>query len=67
MVREAHRTGEGLSEVRARIETNPVELAKIASIALDALALKRPVDREDVMRRVQEIVDERKGERGERK
>jgi predicted nucleic acid-binding protein len=57
IMREASRTGEGPSEVRARIERNPVELAKIAAVALDALALTRPVDREQILRRLQEVVD----------
>jgi hypothetical protein len=57
---------EGAGEVRARIERNPVELAKIAAVAVDALALKRPVDREQILRRLQKVVDARKAERAER-
>ncbi len=62
ILRETKRTGEGESEVRARIGRDPVELAKIAAVAVDVLALRRPVDREQVLRRLQEILDAKKGE-----
>lgn len=56
ILRESKRTGEAQSEVRARIERDPVELAKIAAVAVDALALKRPIDREDVIRRIETLL-----------
>ena len=60
IMREAKRTGEGESEVRARIDRDPIELAKIASVAVDALALKRPLDREAVLRRLEEVLGPKK-------
>jgi len=56
IIRESKRTGEGEGEVRARIDRDAVELGKIAAVAVDALALQRPVDREEVLRRLEEVV-----------
>ena len=62
ILREAKRTGEAESEVRARIDRDPLELAKVASVAVDALALKRPLDKEAVLRRLEEVLSPKKGE-----
>lgn len=59
IMREARRTGEAESDVRLRINKDPVELAQIAAVAVDALALKRPLDRDDVIRRIKEVLGDR--------
>ena len=64
ITREAKRTGEVESEVRARIDRDAVELAKVAAVAVDALALRQPLDREEVLRKLQEVMDARKREGG---
>jgi hypothetical protein len=56
IVRESKRTGEAEGEVRTRIDKDPVELAKIAAVAVDALALKKPVDRDAVLRKLEEAL-----------
>ena len=55
IIREARRTGETASEVRERIDRNPVELARIAAAAVDALALTQPLEKEDVLRRIEAL------------
>ena len=55
ILREAKRTGETASEVRERIGRNPVELARIAAAAVDALALTHPIEREEVLRRIEDL------------
>jgi len=56
ILREARATGESKSEVRNRIDSDAVGLAKIAAAAVDALALSRPLDREEAMRRIEEVI-----------
>ena len=58
IIREAKRTGETANEVRERIHRNPVELAKIAAAAVDALALTHPLEREEVLRKIESLSDE---------
>ena len=61
IIRESKRTGEAGSQVRRRIEHDPVEFAKIASVAVDALALQRPLDREDVLSRIERVLAAKDG------
>jgi hypothetical protein len=61
ILREAKRTGEAESDVRTRIDRDPVELAKIVSAAVDALALSRPPDREELLRRIEALESARQG------
>jgi predicted nucleic acid-binding protein len=60
IIRESKRTGEAQSEVRTRIDRDPIELAKIAAVAVDALALKKPVDRDAVLRKLEEALGPKK-------
>jgi predicted nucleic acid-binding protein len=55
ILREAKKTGETRGEVRARIEANPVAFATIAATALEALALQKPSDREEVLRKLEAV------------
>ena len=61
IIRESKRTGEANSEVRRRIVDDPVEFAQIASVAIDALAVQRPLDREDVLRRIERVLAAKNG------
>ena len=58
IIREARRTGEAPSDVRQRINRDPIEFARVAAVAIDALALNQPIEREDVMRRLEEAVSQ---------
>jgi hypothetical protein len=60
IIRETRKTGEVRSEVRARISRDGVEFAKIAGAALDALALQRPAEREEVLKKIQQLAKSRK-------
>ena len=61
IIRESKRTGEAGSEVRRRIGNDPVEFAQIASMAVDALTVQRPLDREDVLRRIERVLAAKNG------
>ena len=58
IIREARRTGEAPSDVRQRINSDPIEFARVAAVAIDALALTQPMEREDVMRRLEEALSQ---------
>ena len=58
VMRESRLTGERPGEVRQRIEQRPLEFARVAGVAIDALAIQRPLDREDVLQRLQDLVSE---------
>ena len=58
IMRESRLTGERPSEVRQRIEHKPLEFARVAGVAIDALAIRRPLDREDVLERLQDLISE---------
>ena len=55
IVRESKLTGETAGEVRERIERNPVEFARVAAVAVDAMAIQRPLERDEVMRRLEHL------------
>ena len=56
ILRESRLTGEAQSKVRQRIDRDPIEFARIAAVAVDSLALRRPLEREDVLRRIEEAL-----------
>ena len=56
ILRESRLTGEAQSKVRQRIDRDPIEFARIAAVAVDSLALRRPQEREDVLRRIEEAL-----------
>lgn len=58
VMRESRLTGERPGEVRQRIEHKPLEFARVAVAAIDALAIRRPLDREDVLQRLQDLISE---------
>ena len=58
VMRESRLTGERPGEVRQRIEQKPLEFARVAGVAIDALAIRRPLDREDVLERLQDLMSE---------
>ena len=58
IIREAKRTGETMNEVRERIDRNPIELARVAAAAVDALALTHPLEREEVLRKIEALDDQ---------
>ena len=58
IVRESKLTGETEGEVRERIERSPVEFARVAAVAVDALAIQRPLERDEVMRRLEHLGDD---------
>lgn len=45
--------------MRARLAKDPVAFARVASVALDAMALTKPSDREEVLARMEEVLKAR--------
>ena len=58
ILRESKLTGETKGEVRERIGRSPAEFARVAAVAVDALAIQRPLERDEVMRRLEHLGDD---------
>lgn len=69
ILREVKQTGEGKADVRARISKDPVAFARVAAVAIDALALSSPSERQAVLTRLEvALKDKQPAEnQGERK
>ena len=61
LLREVKQTGEAKSDVRARLGRDPVAFARVAAVALDAISLPRPSDREEVLTRLEAALKDRRG------
>ena len=60
ILRESRRTAEAPSKIREKIDRDPIRFARIAAAAVDALAILRPLEREDVLRRIEKALEDQK-------
>lgn len=65
ILREAKHADTSKSEVKACLAKDPVAFARVASVALDALALPKPSDREEVLAKMEDLLKLRSPKKAE--